>query len=125
MAAIRRHYSPGSVVVEVLGSNYVWRNIARRLRIVLTLIAQPAPIVEAIPVRGIIDMVGKGCTAGEASLPIALHLYGTAFASTFPFTMPHCDQGCIAAGIDIEAVLTGLCDRKRGVRCVHFVDLAT
>src|SRR5580765_5399715 len=91
---------------------------------IFPVVADAAPVIEAIGPGRIRHLVTEGRPSGKAHLVILFYFYGPALASGLALAMPNRDQRGIAIGVDIEAVLARFGDGEGHVWSVNFVDLA-
>jgi hypothetical protein len=116
--------APASVVIQVSGTDYSRRNIAGGYGIVLPLIANLAPIVEAVGTRSIGNLVRQRISTGECSLLTRMHANGWALTGGFAFTLANSHHGGIGIRIYIESVVTGFRHGESLIRRVNLVNLA-
>ena len=91
---------------------------------ILALIAQLAPVIEAVIGRRGRNVMFQGSSSGKARLFAGLHLDGWAAARSFPFTFPHGCYAGIPVRIDIKTVLAGFLHGERHIGRIHFEDFA-
>jgi hypothetical protein len=115
---------PGSVLVEISGSNYARSNVLCRDGIVFTLVANLAPIVEAIFSRGVADLVRQRISISEAGLLAFMQTDGGTLSSRFALALPNRNYGRVAGGVDVEAVVSGLSHGEGLIRSVDLVDFS-
>src|SRR6202042_2809804 len=113
--------TPGAVFIEVSGSNYAGSDVARGDRIVLTLVADLAPVVEAVGRGRGGNLMLQRISVGEARLFVFMHAHRGALTSRFALTLPHRHQSCVSIGIDIKSVFAGLSYRERLIRRIDLV----
>jgi hypothetical protein len=116
--------TPGSVLVEISGSNYARSNVLCRDGIVFTLVANLAPIVEAVFSRSIADLMRQRISIGEAGLLAFVQTNGRTLSARFAFALPNCHYGRVSGGVDVEAVVPGLGHGEGLIRGVDFVDFS-
>src|ERR1700685_2731761 len=91
---------------------------------VFALIADLAPVVEAIRRGSVADLMRQGIPVAEARLLAFVHAHRRALTSGFALAFPHRYQSCVSAGINIEAILAGLGHGERLIRRIDLVHLA-
>ena len=116
--------TPSSVFIEVSSSNHAGCYVARGDRIVLTLVADFAPIVETIWRGCVADLMRQGISIAEARLLAFMHAHRGALTSRFALTFPYRYESRVSVGIDIEAIFAGLSYRERLIRRIDLVDFA-
>jgi hypothetical protein len=122
--SILRNVAPASVLIEVAGPNYAGSNVARGDGVVFPLIADLAPIIEAVGSGCGINLMRQRISVGEPGLLTFVHTNRLALAGGFALAFPHRDQGCVSVRIDVEAVLAGFSHGKCLIRAVDLVDFA-
>jgi hypothetical protein len=123
--AVSTGSSPGSIIVEVVGTYHVGRHIFVGSRVIFALVAHATPIVKAIETRGALNLVLQQCAARESRLMPRLDQYSRPLPVGFALAAPYCDRGGIGIWIDVEAVVTRFQNREGLVRGIDFVGLAT
>ena len=88
------------------------------------LIADSAPIVEAIATRCVADLMSQGISVGKAGLLPFVYANRLSLPGGFALTLPNGYQRSVSVRIDIETILTGLSDGESLVGRVDLVDLA-
>ena len=111
-SAVRGQHAPGSVVVEILRANHIGRDIPDRLRVFLALIANAAPVIEAVVFGRLRDFMIQRIATTEYSLLILPNPYRSLLSGGFSLTLPNRHTGRVAVRIDIETVFARLHDRK-------------
>ncbi len=117
--------APGSILVEIAGSDHTGSHVLRRDRLVRMLIANLAPFIEAVALRRFACLVGQRISIREASLLAGLQANRRTLAGSLTFALPHIDSSCVRGRIDIKAVVTGFSDGECQIRGIDFVDFAT
>jgi len=82
--------TPGSVLVEISSTDYARSNVARGDGVVFALVANLAPIVEAIFSRGIADLVRQRISIREAGLLTFMQTNGGTLSGRFALALPDC-----------------------------------
>jgi hypothetical protein len=116
--------TPGSVLIEISGSNYARSNVLCRDGIVFTLVANLAPVVKAIFSRGIADLVRQGISIGEAGLLAFMQTHGGPLSGRLALALPNRHYSRVSGGVNIEAVVAGLGHGEGLVRSVDLVDFS-
>jgi hypothetical protein len=114
--------TPSSVLIEISGTDHTRSNVARGDGVVFTLVANLAPVVEAVFSRGIADLVRQRISIGEAGLLTFMQTNGRPLSSRVAFALPNCHYGRVSGGVDVEAVVTGLGHGEGLIRGVDLVD---
>jgi hypothetical protein len=122
--SIFRNVTPGSVLIEVAGSDNTWGNVARGDRLVFTLIANLAPIIEAVRPRCVVNLMRQRISTREARLLTGMHTNRGALACRFTLSLSDGDQGCVSVGVYIEAVVARFDYRECLIGRINLVDFA-
>jgi hypothetical protein len=116
--------TPGSVLVEISGSNYARSNVLCRDGVVFTLVANLTPIVEAIFSRGIADLVRQRISIAEAGLLAFMQTNRGTLSGRLALALPDCYYSRVAGGVDVEAVVAGFGHGEGLIRGVDLVDFS-
>jgi len=111
-------------MVQIFRSDNVRRNVTCRLRILFAPVAHPTPVVKAIALRVVGNLIFQGGAAGKACLAVALYFHGASFPGSDALAAPYRNQSRVAIGVHVEAVLARSHYGERQVGCINFVSFA-
>src|ERR1700722_4214133 len=112
--------SPVAVVVEVVISDFVMRQILRRTRVVVPVVAGFGPAIELIgPAELFYIRIQRVGAAEGATLP-AMQCVRLSITGGLAFAFADCDDGVRFVFACVQAIMSRLHRGERKVRCIDF-----
>ena len=121
--AVIRVDAPAAVRIEVLIADHVRRNVAGRVRVVVSAVATAGPAIEFVPARRGDDLVVAQAGPGEAIRLARIDDIRRAVAIRFTLPLAHDDRRRVAIGIDVDPVFAGLSKGEGEIRRVDLEQL--
>src|ERR1700676_1198379 len=121
--AVLRYFTPSTVIVEIIVSRNVARNVSGRSRVIFPKIALVCPAVQTVRPFGLGNRVFHVVRAVEFGTFPRAHGVGLAAGGNFAFAANSGDPCTVAIFIDVDTKITGLLHREGEIRRVHFVEI--
>ena len=117
--AVIGRVAPGSILVQVLISDQLARDIARRRRLVVALVAARAPGIHLIARRSSSGLIAGLIDADHLRLFAGLYGESLIRSGQLARASPHRHQGSGGIGLDVDPVFTGAQESEGQVGGVH------
>jgi hypothetical protein len=117
--------APVAVVIEIFVTDNIARQILRRARPFITVVALISPVVELILLPNVVDFRVQSIGAAESALLSGVHREGFAVAGGLTLTFAHADYCVAAVFAGLEPIAPRLINRKSLVGSVDLEDIVT
>src|SRR6516162_9194915 len=116
--AILRHGAPAPVIVEILITDYVFRDIAFGDGVVFAKVALVTPRIEIVFTGNRLDVGIERIRTGEEALLFGMNGISRTAAGDFALALSDANVSSVACLIDVETVASGPKNGKSQIRSI-------